>query len=185
MVTTTNEHDELPTHDALGTDLRRVAAMLAAGYSERLMMQALGTTAQRIRYAVAVITQDREGSPTEEEIAAACEELQAGWTTEMAVAARHGLPRLSSRVVQRNFERNIEVRKAAARERQRWIVEHAPIRIHVLTNARSDRVFEARVHLFDKCSRKAFATREEAEAWGRAWLVERWNQRQAEACCSV
>ena len=170
MVTTTNENDDLPTHDCFGTDLRRVRAMLDLGYRESAIAQALGISTNHARHAVIVATDDRQGSPTLHEIAERCLEIQAEWTPEQAAAARHGEARLSSPVV-RNMARFFNGQKA----RQ---AHH----VNVVDVGGGGRRFEARVRLGGRTGCQRFDDHSEAVAWGRAWMRRQWEVRQAEAC---
>lgn len=184
MVTTTHQFDEdMPSHDALGTDLRRVAAMLAAGYAERQMAQALGTTTQHVRYAVAVLTNDREGAPSPEEIEAVCREIQTGWTSEMWVAARRRENRFSSSVVRPDPTIAASRRREGYDRMTRRRVYEEPVPVHHRTGMEFP--WEARVHVGDRGARQVFATREEAQAWGRAWLVREYERQQDDSCCGV
>lgn len=186
MVTkTTNHDDDLPTHDAWGTDLVRVRNLLAAGYSESLIAQAMGLTTNRIREALIVATGDRQGSPTPEQIAALCAEIQAGWTEEQATAAKHGEPRLSSRVVRPDADA-IEagrVAKVAAywAQRRRERLEKA-IPVRFMPHIQSDKRWKLQLNACGRAIHRYYATREEAEAEGRAWLQKVYEGEQAEAC---
>lgn len=190
MVTTTYQFDEdMPTHDALGTDLRRVAAMRAAGYSDWLMARSLGTTTQHIRYAIAVLTNDTDGCPSPEEIEAACREIQAGWTPEQAVAARRGEARLSSTVVRGDTGDATARRAARVAEhwqeyRQRKLTDgDIPVR-----EVERDGVirWEVRVHFLRRGMKRIYDTREEAVAAGLEWLrgqQHRMEAMEADAQC--
>lgn len=188
MVTTTEQNDDdIPTHDAYGTDLRRVRAMIARGFSDRLIGESLGISRERARHAILVATDDRQGAPTPSEIASACHEIQSGWTAEMAAAARRGEPRLSSTTVRVNHRETRErVRQAVvaywARTRERR-VEEQPIPITVRPGM--ERPFRAHVRLRNRGQNKCFATREEAEAWGREWLRVELKRLQDESCCGA
>lgn len=185
MVTTTWD-DDMPTHDALGTDLRRVAAMLAAGYDEMLMSEALGLELYRVRYAVMVLTNDRDGCPTEEEIAAGCERLQAGWTPDMFVAARRREPRNSSLVVRPGYAETCRRKRESHQRRQAARVAAGIVPIREMPLNTPSRRFQARVEIQAGgrrvCASQSFPTREEAEAWGREWLKRQWEMAQAGAC---
>jgi len=187
MVTTTNENDDLPTHDCFGTDLRRVRAMLDLGYRESAIAQALGITTNHARHAVIVATDDRQGSPTLQEIADRCREIQDGWTVEQAQAARRHEPRTSSTAVRPDAAKTAAAtREKVARywaRRQEWRVHHGPIPVIHYPAFASELRFRASVQLAGKNASRFFATREEAEAWGRDWLVKRYEALQAEACC--
>ena len=185
MVTTTQTNDDdLPTHDAFGTDLRRVRAMVARGFSDRLIGESLGISRERARHAILVATDDRQGAPTPGEIAAVCAEIQAGWTAEMAAAARRGEPRLSSTTIRKDHaETRDRVRQAVvaywARTRERR-VEEQPIPIRVRPGL--ERPYRAHVRLRDRAANRCFATHEEAEAWGRQWLRTELKRLQDESC---
>lgn len=187
MVTkTTNHDDDLPTHDAWGTDLVRVRTLHAAGYSESLIAQAMGLTTNRVREALIVATGDMQGSPTPAEIAALCAEIQAGWTEEQATAAKHGEPRLSSRVVRPDADANEASRVAKVKaywaEKRRKRLE-AAIPVRFLPNLQSDRKWKLQMNACGKAIHRYYATREEAEADGREWLRRVYEGQQAEACC--
>jgi sugar diacid utilization regulator len=175
MVNSTNEFEA--THDCFGTDLGRVRQMLAAGYGESMIGQCLGITTNRARNAIIVATDDRQGAPTPEEIAAECEAIQSGWTEEQAHAAIHGRDRHSSKSVPQ-MEQSEE-----QREHNYWSsildrIERKEPRVYRTNNGR----FICRVQLKNAKAGRRFDTREEAVAWGREWLRDQ-AKRQAGVCC--
>lgn len=175
MVTTTPHEpdDELPARDALGTDLRRVATLLERGWEEQGIAEILGITVDRARHAIIVVTGDRQGSPSPEEIAAAVREIQAGWTEEQAIAARRGEQRSSSTAVRdpRRWAEGLVKRAAAHAASKAFRVAHGPIRVIHHADWVTERRFEARVHYGSRSARRCFVTHAEAEAWGREWLT--------------
>jgi hypothetical protein len=187
MVTTTHDEDgETVTHDAFGTDLRRVRGLLASGCDALLIAEALGINIHRARYAITVATDDREGAPDPDQVASLCREIQSGWTPEQAAAARHGEPRLSSSVVRPNASSRAERAAAVAAywaERRRHMVYDRPVTVRHHPEYRSALRFEVFVRYQNNHARRFFATREQAEAFGREWLIKR-HERQAGACCT-
>lgn len=97
--------DDLPKFDAHGTDLSRVRALLARGYSDSLIAEVLGISVDNARYAVVVALDLREGSPSPEEIAAGRAEIQAAWSAQTFIDARRGVPRKSARFVRARRKR--------------------------------------------------------------------------------
>lgn len=182
MVTTTN--DDMPERDAFGTDLNRVRTMLDLGYSERMIGRLLGITTNRARYAAIVATGDRQGAPTPEEIwVSGVAEIQAGWTEDMARAAKHGEPRLSSTVV-RDMAKYIAGQESRDRhhdEQMRRRVESGRVPVYQLKTG--EKRWQVKLQLRGRYVSRRFGTREEAEAWGRDWLLEQLERHQAEACC--
>jgi hypothetical protein len=182
VTTTTNENDDLPTHDCFGTDLARVRTMLGLGYSESLIAQSMGLYINRVRHAVIVATGDRQGAPTLEEIAARCAEIQAGWTPEQAESAKWGEARLSSSLVRdmSRFFNGKKARQAHHEEAIRRRVESGDVRVVEMTGG--GKPYEARVQVGGRTCAKRFNDRDEAVEWGRAWMRRQWDLRQAEAC---
>lgn len=185
MVTTTND-DELPTHDVYGTDLARVRDMHERGFSHALIAECLGIDKWKAQYAVVVATGDREGSPEPGEIAAALLEIQGGWSEEMAIAARRGLPRNSSLVVRPAYASGQEKRQRAhARIQEQRITDGViPIKAIACAGGRVRHQARVEIQVGGKrfTSHRSFETREEAEAWGREWLRKLYEARQAGAC---
>lgn len=174
MVTTTPyDDDDLPARDALGTDLRRVAGLLERGWEEQGIAEILGITVDRARHAIIVVTGDRQGAPSPEEIAAAVLEIQAGWTEEQAIAARRGEQRASSTAVRdpRRWAEGLVKRSVARAEAKAFRVKSGPIRVIHHVDWITERRFEARVHYGTRSARRCFTTYGEAEAWGREWLI--------------
>lgn len=193
MVTTT-EDDDLPTRDALGTDLVRVRKMLALGYGESMIAKLLGICTNRARHAVIVATGDRQGAPSPDEIAARCAEIQAGWSAEMAQAARRGEPRFSSSAIFADYAERVARRrakqKAAAAARLAARVETGRVPVFKCVTLAGEVRWSVRVQIGDGPGRRTGIrtcdTREEAEAWGREWLRTEYDRRrQDESCCGV
>jgi hypothetical protein len=178
MVTATEQADDLPTHDAFGTDLARVREMLALGYGEHMIAEALCITTKHARYAIIVATDDRQGAPSEDEIEALCVEIQTGWTEEMAVAARYGDRRASSRVA---VPENLTPEEHASRVRvgkRKAVVDRAAdgtVNVKYLEGIASDLKWWSRPTYRDQRASRCFRTHEEAVEFGRQWM-----KRQAE-----
>jgi len=185
MVTTTHD-DDMPTHDANGTDLRRVRAMLAAGFGADLIAEALGISTHRAAYAILVATDDREGAPDLEQLAALCREIQAGWTPEQAAAARHGEPRNSSLVVRPHYAITCQRRETSLHLRQAARIAEGEVPVFERPTLPPSMRWQARldIQIYGKrrYGQKCFPTREEAEAWGRAWMRRQWDEAHAGAC---
>ena len=179
---TTNENDDMPTHDCFGTDLARVRAMLDLGYPESLIAESMGIHLNRARHAVIVATGDRQGAPTLEEIAERCAEIQAEWTPEQAQAAKHGEARLSSPLVRNmaRFFNGQKARQAHHEEALRRRFESGDVRVVEMPG--NGKRYEARVQCGGRTCAKRFDDRDEAVEWGRAWMRRQWDLRQAEAC---
>lgn len=181
------KNDDEPTHDCYGTDLRRVRGMLAVGYEIDLIAESLGIPLHLARYAVLVATGDREGAPSEEELAAICREIQAGWTDDQAVAARRGEARLSSLVVRPDHAVQAARRQDWLARRQAERVAAGVVPVFERPSLPASQRFQARVDIQINGRRyyasQSFATREQAERWGRAWMVRKWEEAaHAEAC---
>lgn len=182
MVTTI--HDDLPTHDIHGTDLGRVRNMLDRGYSVELIAECLGVEKWQAKYAVAVATDDREGSPEPHEIEACVAEIQAGWTEEQAILARKLEHRTSSSVAidlrrrERTAASNEQRRRsalAAHGEKRRQRLDEGRFQIrHHPEFTRSNKRWEIRINHRDRAfCRRHFETREQCEQFGRQWLAAR------------
>ena len=187
MVTTTHDDDDYqPTHDVYGTDLRRVRAMIAAGFSDSLIAEALSITVHAARYAILVATDDREGAPDLDELAAICREIQAGWTPEQAAAARHGEPRMSSLVVRPHAAITCQRREDSLSRRQQERIAAGEVPVFERPSLPPSMRWQARldIQIYGKrrYGQKSFPTREEAEAWGRAWMRRQWDEAHAGAC---
>jgi len=189
MVTTTETNDDdMPTHDAHGTDLRRVRAMMAAGYTDSMIAECLAISWSQMQYARQVVTGDRDGCPAPEEIREACRRIQDGWTEEQAIAARRGLARTSSVVV--NPDRDAKKARACDAVRQHW----ARVRAERIASGKINVVFhpefretarrwQVRVNALGRNASRFFHTRDEADAWGREWLRQR-HEAAGNAACS-
>ena len=177
MVNADKIDNEPATHDAFGTDLRLVRRMLDQGFGESIIGECLGITTNRARYAIIVATDSREGAPTQEQIAAECEAIQAGWTEEQAVAAKLGRDRNSSaylpHIAKSNARRKQFYANAASRRS-----EHGEPPVYQLPNGR----FLCKVYVRGQQSARRFDTREEAIEWGRSWLTIE-TTRQVGSCC--
>ena len=185
MVTKTTNDDDLPTHDAFGTDLRRVRTMLDRGFAESLIAECLGIDTNRARHAVIVATDDRQGAPTPEEIAQRCAEIQAGWTPEQAAQAKHGEPRLSSRVARPHSitrEERSRIAIAAAAKRMAERVASGKVSVRFYPDIKSERKWQSRPCYRGRNGRRMCVTEAEAIAWGQDWLVKQ-HERDAEASC--
>ncbi|MGI9176388.1 MAG: hypothetical protein ACR2IT_00855 [Pirellulales bacterium] len=187
MVTTTT-NEELPTHDANGTDLVRVADLRRRGYQDSLIAECLGIPSWRVRYAIQILTGDRDGCPSPEEIAALCQEIQAGWTPEMAVAARRGEVRNSSITVRPDAATTEAQRKAKVAaywaEYRRRKLENADLPITYLANIASELRWQVQVRHDGLAMKRVFATREEALEAGREWLRRAYEKRRrSDSCC--
>ena len=188
MVTTTNENDDLPTHDVHGTDLARVRAMLDRGFSPQLIAGCLAISVDKAHYAIVVATGDRQGSPSPEAIwTEAVAEIQSGWTAEQAEAALRREPRASSSICLGDAEaRKKATREKVARywrERQRRRVYEEPIAVSYMARLASPLKWRCHMVLGDAEGNRYFETKEEAQAWGRAWLIREYEKQQAGACC--
>jgi hypothetical protein len=177
MVTKTEDHNEEATHDVNGTDLRRVREMVARGYPQSMVAECLGITSEQARYAIVVVTGDREGAPPPVEIEQLCQSIQTGWTDEMAVAARHGDRRASSRVaVPTNLTSHelsaVNVAGKAARVAAR--VAAGNVNVKYLGEKPNGMNWWSRPNYRNRRSSRVFRTHEEALQWGREWM-----QRQA------
>ena len=186
MVTTTHDDDDMPTHDVHGTDLRRVRAMLAAGFSDTLIAEALSITIHAARYAIIVATNDREGAPDLDELAALCREIQAGWTPEQAAAARHGEPRNSSLVVRPHYAITCQRRETSLHLRQAARIAEGEVPVFERPTLPPSIRWQARVDIQILGKRRyasqSFPTREQAQEWGRAWMRRQWDEAHAGAC---
>ena len=187
MVTTTHDDDDSqPTHDVYGTDLRRVRAMLAAGFSDSLIAEALSITVHAARYAILVATDDREGAPDLDELAAICREIQAGWTPEQAAAARHGEPRNSSLVVRPHAAITCQRREDSLSRRQQERIAEGEVPVFERRSSPPSLRFQAicNIQVYGKrrYAQKCFPTRDEAQEWGRAWMRRQWDEAHAGAC---
>lgn len=187
MVTTTHDDDDSqPTHDVYGTDLRRVRAMLAAGFTDSLIAEALSITVHAARYAIIVATDDREGAPDLDELAALCREIQAGWTPEQAAAAWHGEPRMSSPVVRQHYAATCQRLSDALSRRQQQRIAEGEVPVFFRPTLPAALRWQCRVDIQirgkRRCASQSFATREEAEAWGREWKKRQWDEAHAGAC---
>ena len=165
--------DDVPTHDALGTDLRRVSALLEKGFEECAIAEILGCTVNHARHAIIVATGDRQGAPTPEEIAAGIREIQSGWTPEMAVAARRGEARASSRVVRdmNRWAAGLVKRSKSHAIARATRVNSGPIKVIHHADWVTERRYEVRVRYRDRSVRRCFTTHAEAETFGRDWLI--------------
>lgn len=183
-------HDDIPTHDCYGTDLRRVSRLLANQFPVELIAEALGISIPRARYAVIVATGDREGAPAPDELAALLAEIQAGWTPEQAAAAARGEARFSSTAISR---RRPTLCSPAAREalerRTARRVEEGQFPIYTRRLVDGSLRYEARVEIYHdgrrSCEQRTFCTRDEAAAWGREWLRTEWARRHDGSCCGI
>lgn len=187
MVTTTHDDDDYqPTHDANGTDLRRVRAMLAAGFTDSLIAEALSITIHAASYAIIVATNDREGAPDLDQLAALCREIQAGWTPEQAAAARHGEARMSSLVVRPHHAITCQRREDSLSRRQAERIAEGEVPVFERPTLPPSMRWQARVdiQIFGKrrYAAQSFPTREEAQEWGRAWMRRQWDEAHAGAC---
>lgn len=185
---TTNENDDLPTHDVYGTDLARVRAMLARGFSPQLIAGCLAISLDKAHYAIVVATGDRQGSPEPDAIwTHGVAEIQAGWTPEQAAAAWRQERRSSSSVCLGDADaRRASYREKVARywaERQRRRVFIDPVPVFKASRYAGGKPYRCHVTLGDAESNRQFDTKEEAEAWGRAWLIREFEKQQADACC--
>ena len=175
--------DDLPTRDIYGTDLVRVRGMVERGFSRALIAECLGIDKHKAAYAVVVATNDRENAPTLEEIARLCGEIQSGWDLDQFAAAARGLPRLSSTVVRdpEVWRRGREKLQAAMDRicEERVASGELPIIYH--SERASDLKYELRLSYRETYTRRCFATRDEAETYGREWLREQHN-RHVETC---
>ena len=187
MVTTTHDDDdEMPTHDANGTDLRRVRAMVAAGFGADLIAEALAISIHAARYAIVVATDDREGWPDETQVAEICREIQAGWTPEQFVAARHGEPRNSSLVVRPHHAITCQRREDSLSRRQQERIAEGEVPVFERRSSPPSLRFQAicNIQVYGKrrYAQKCFPTRDEAQEWGRAWMRRQWDEAHAGAC---
>ena len=172
------DSDYEPTHDAFGTDLERVRQMLALGYGETMIGECLGITTNRARYAIIVATNDRQGAPTLEEIAARCEAIQSGWTEEQAESAKHGDRRNSSGVSapgNLTFAERSNLCRTAKRRLVEERIAAGAVNVVFREGVNSPLKWWSRPRVRDKAGSRLFSTREEALAWGREWML-----RQAE-----
>ena len=176
-------NDDIPARDIYGTDLVRVRGMVDRGFTTALIAECLGIEKHKAAYAVLVATNDRENAPTLEEIARLCGEIQSGWDLDQFAAAARGLPRLSSTLVrdpQRVIRGREKQRLTMARIREERLAA-APLRITFHPERLSPLKYEVRLTYCERYSKRCFATREEAESFGRTWLREQ-HERHVEAC---
>lgn len=177
--------DDLPTHDSWGTDLARVRAMLDRGFGVQLIAECLGISRSRAYDAVVVATGDREGAPSPEEIAAACEAIQRSWPRATLLAAARGERRISSDATRRATNcvprREIQSRaQAALNRRVAKRVASGAVNVRQINTADGIK-WLVRESVCGAETSRTFATRCEAVRYGQQWLQERF-QRQAEAC---
>ena len=179
--------NDMPERDCYGTDLARVREMLARGYTAELIGEALGIPRHLAAYAVVVATGDREGAPSEEELAALCREIQAGWTEEQAVAARHGDARMSSMIVRADGVLCSSRRENGLVLRQAERIESADVVVIDRPAASPERRYLAKpsIQIFGRrhYAERSFRTQDEAREWGRAWMRAKWDDAAHAGAC--